>query len=155
MNVELIFAPVMAFFHMLITFLFGMPDQLIIFLVALSVVDFVMGLRKAHKGKSDKTENGGLSSGAAAEGLEKKGVMFMVLIVANICDQMFNVGGMIRTAALWFYITTEGISIIENAALLGVKIPQFLIEILEIKNKLSNEGKLEDDRKEEKKDESI
>nr|WP_301335016.1 phage holin family protein [Holtiella tumoricola] len=123
------------------TFLFGALDKLIIFLIILSIVDFGLGLRKAYRGKSDKTPNGGLSSKAAAEGLEKKGNMFMVLIVANVCDQMFNTAGMIRTATLWFYITTEGISIIENAALLGVKVPKVLVDILEVKNRLADEGK--------------
>ena len=139
-----------ALFSSLIVFLFGAPDQLIGFLILLSVVDFILGLRKAARGRSDKTENGGVSSKAAAKGLEKKGVMFMILIVANVCDQMFHSGGMIRMATLWFYITTEGISIIENAALLGLKIPEFLMDILEVKNKLSNDGKLEQTEKEEK-----
>lgn len=130
-------------FGEVLAFLFGEPNKLIMFLMLLSVVDFFLGLRKAYKGKSDKTENGGVNSKAAAEGLEKKGVMFMVLIVANVCDQMFNAVGMIRTAILWFYITTEGISIVENAALLGVPFPKFLVDLLEVKNKLSNEGKVE------------
>lgn len=128
-----------------ITFLFGSFDKLIVFLVVLSIVDFYMGIMKARRGRSDKTENGGLSSKASAEGIEKKGSMFMVLILANICDQMFNVGGMIRTATLIFYITTEGISIIENSVLLGGKVPQFLKDILEVRNKLANEGKVKED----------
>lgn len=127
------------------TFLFGAVDHLIVFLIILSIVDFGIGIMKARRGKSDKTENGGLSSKAAAEGIEKKGVMFMVLILANICDQMFNVGGMIRTATLIFYITTEGISIIENVVLLGVRVPKFLVDVLEVRNKLANEGKVKED----------
>lgn len=153
MNVEKIYEVILALCMPLIVFLFGTPDQLILFLLLLSIVDFILGLRKAAKGRSDKTENGGVSSKAAAEGLEKKGVMFMVLIVANVCDQMFNSGGVIRTATMWFYITTEGISIIENAALLGLKIPKFLSDILEVKNKLANDGELEDGKQEDKKDE--
>lgn len=152
MKMEKIFEWVVACLSSLVLFLFGAPDKLILFLVLLSIVDFVLGLRKAYKGKSDKTENGGVSSKAAAEGLEKKGIMFMVLIVANVCDQMFNAGGMIRTATMWFYITTEAISIIENATLLGLKVPKFLVDILEVKNKLSNEGKLEDEGKGEEED---
>ncbi|MDA3730084.1 phage holin family protein [Niameybacter massiliensis] len=142
MNIERVFEILIAFIAAVFTFLFGVADKLILFLLLLSAVDFYMGLRKAYRGKSDKTKNGRLSSRAAAEGLEKKGNMFMVLIVANVCDQMFNTGGMIRTATLWFYITTEGISIIENAALLGLKIPKVLVDILEVKNRLADEGKV-------------
>lgn len=137
------------------TFLLGAPDKLIVILVVLSVIDFILGFAKARRGKSEKTQSGGLSSTAAAKGLEKKGVMFMVLIVANVCDLMFNVGGMIRTAALWFYITTEALSIIENAALIGVKIPKFLINVLEVKNKMADEGNLENNKIEVKKNENI
>lgn len=144
-NMEKIFEWLWMALSLIITFLFGAFDKLVLFLILLSAVDFYMGILKARKGKSDKTPNGRLSSKAAAEGIEKKGLMFMVLILANVCDQMFHVGGMMRTATLIFYITTEGISIIENVVLLGVKVPKFLEDILEVRNKLADEGKVKED----------
>lgn len=143
MKFDRVFELIGAVFGSVFSYLFGGFDKLILFLVTLAIIDFGMGLLKGAWGKSDKSTNGKVSSIAASEGLQKKGIMFVVLIVANICDQMFNAAGMIRTAALWFYITTEGISIVENAALLGVPFPQFLIDLLEVKNKFANDGKVE------------
>lgn len=108
-------------------------------LVVLMVVDYLTGLACALTGHSSKTETGHFWSKVAFLGLVKKAVIMLVILVAAKLDSVLAgtaPGGeavvMFRSAAEFFYIASEGLSIVENAGLLGVPIPRALRQALEV-----------------------
>lgn len=114
----------------------GLPP-LIWILVAVMALDYITGLMCGFRGTSTKTESGKLSSKAAFEGLKKKALIILVVFLAALLDQAVAMGAGVEFSAvtgatcLWF-IASEGLSIVENAASLGVKIPKALQKALEI-----------------------
>lgn len=113
---------------------FGGWDALLAVLVGAMVIDYVSGLLVAWMGKSTKTEYGGLSSKVGAQGLLKKGLMMLVVLVAAMLDRaMGGDASVCRDAACWFYIANEGLSLLENLALAGVPFPERLKEVLGVK----------------------
>jgi len=120
----------------ILSFFTGMPP-IIWVLVAVMTLDYITGLLCGFLGKSPKTETGGLSSKTAFEGLLKKVLILIVVGLAALVDHAVTVSAGIEMAAvtgacsLWF-VASEGLSIIENAAAMGVPIPQILLKALEI-----------------------
>lgn len=103
---------------------FGGWPALLTALVAVMAVDYASGLFVALNHKSQKTESGGLSSKVGFTGLLKKGMVLLVVLVATLVDRVIGSDGMIcQSAAICFYIANEGLSVLENAALLGLPIP--------------------------------
>jgi len=107
-------------------------------LVLLMVVDYVTGCACALTGHSTKTESGHFWSHVAFMGLLKKGLIMAVVLVAAQLDKALGSTGdggaqivMFRSAAEFFYIATEALSITENAGLMGVNIPKPLRKALE------------------------
>ena len=106
-------------------------------LVIVMGLDYLTGILCGIRGKSPKTETGGVSSQTAFAGLLKKAVIIVVVILAYVLDWLVTQGAGVEFSAvsgatcLWF-IASEGISILENAATLGVKIPGVLLQALEI-----------------------
>lgn len=100
-------------------------------LVAAMAADYLSGLAVAGMGKSTKTENGGLSSKIGWQGLLRKGMMMLVVLVAALLDKAMGDAHVFRDAACWFYIANEGLSLLENLALAGVPFPQQLKDLLE------------------------
>ncbi len=88
-------------------------------------------------GKSPKTEHGGLSSGEAFKGLLHKTLILLVVLLAALLDHDVSISMEIEFAAvvgatcLWF-IASEGMSILENAAAMGVPIPNVLLQALDL-----------------------
>jgi len=112
--------------------LMGGWDITLTILAAMMAVDYVSGLAVASCGRSPKTEAGGLSSKAGFIGLAKKGFMLLIVLLAALLDQVAGNDGMIfRTAVTCYYIANEGLSVIENAALMGVPVPKGLKGALE------------------------
>jgi len=73
-----------------------------------------------------------LSSDIGARGIFKKVVIFSLVAIAHIIDQnIIGDGSAIRTAVIFFYLSNEGISIIENATRIGLPVPEKFKEILE------------------------
>lgn len=108
-----------------IGYFLGGCDGLIIALASFVAVDYVTGLMCAI---SDKR----LSSKAGFRGICRKVLIFTLVGVANIIDiQVIRTGSVLRTAVLFFYLSNEGISLLENAAHLGLPIPKKLKEVLE------------------------
>ncbi len=118
------------------SFFTGMPP-LVWILVAVMSLDFVTGLICAAMGKSKKTENGYVSSHVAFEGLMKKMLIIFVVLLAAALDFAVSKGAGIQFEAvlgatcLWF-IASEGFSILENVASMGVPVPRILLKLLEI-----------------------
>lgn len=104
-------------------------------LVILMAVDYFTGLGCALTGHSAKTESGHFWSKVAFLGLLKKGVIMLVILVAAQLDQVMGGGEgvtLFRSAAEFFYIASEGLSIVENAGLLGVPVPKGIRQALEV-----------------------
>lgn len=129
------------------SFFTGLPP-IIWVLVAVMTLDYVTGLMCGAMGKSPKTETGGLSSKAAFEGLLKKVLILIVVGLAALVDHAIATSAGIEMAAvtgaccLWF-VASEGLSILENAASMGVPIPKVLMKALEIMRQ-KGEGENED-----------
>ena len=99
-------------------------DGFLYALVTFVVIDYVTGLMCAILEKK-------LTSVIGARGIFKKVVIFTLVGVAHIIDsRIIGDGSAIRTAVIFFYLSNEGISIIENASKIGLPIPQKLKDIL-------------------------
>lgn len=112
--------------------LIGEWNILLTVLAWLMVVDYATGLICAWRGKSPKTEGGGVSSRAGFDGLARKGLIMLIVLTATLLDKAVGSGNtLFQTAAASYYIANEGISILENSALMGVPYPKKLQEALE------------------------
>ena len=101
----------------------GGCDTLLGVLVWFVVVDYISGVILAIKNRK-------LNSRVGFLGIAKKALIFLVIITAHLLDELTGIGA-IRSMAVMFYISNEGISILENLGKLEVKYPQKLKEILE------------------------
>lgn len=100
-------------------------DGFLYALVAFVVIDYLTGLMAAAVEKN-------LSSEVGYRGIFKKILIFMLVGIGSILDrQIIGDGSVLRTAVIFFYISNEGISIIENAGRIGLPIPQKFKDILE------------------------
>lgn len=117
-------------------FFTGMPPLIWVLLGMISL-DYMTGILCGLMKKSPKTEGGGISSSVARDGILKKVQILIVVLVAVLVDYAVSMGAGIEFAAvtgatcLWF-IASEGMSIIENAATMGVKVPGVLLKALEV-----------------------
>lgn len=120
--------------------LFGGWTEDMITLIAFIAIDFVMGLIVAgvfHK--SNKSENGNLNSRAGWKGLCRKGVTLLFVLIAHRLDVSLGTS-YIRTATIIGFIANEILSIVENAGLMGIPLPNIITKAIDI---LKNRG--EDD----------
>lgn len=103
-----------------IAYLVGGIDHLLIALVIFMASDFLIGVIAGG-------QNEGISSKRALKGLGKKGAMITLVVIANQLDIISgSENGFVRNSMIFFLIGTEGISLIENVARLGVDVPDFL-----------------------------
>ncbi|MBR3105843.1 MAG: phage holin family protein [Clostridia bacterium] len=127
-----------------VSFFTGLPP-IIWVLVAVMTLDYITGLMCGAMGKSPKTENGGLSSRTAFQGLLKKVLILIIVGLAALVDRAITVSAGIQVAAvtgaccLWF-VASEGLSILENAAAMGVPVPKVLLKALEIMREKGDGG---------------
>lgn len=103
----------------------GGCDGLIYALLVFVVVDYITGIMCAI---ADKT----LSSEVGFKGICRKVLIFLLVGIANILDvQIIGTGSVLRTAVIFFYISNEGVSLLENAGHLGLPIPEKIKTVLE------------------------
>lgn len=103
----------------------GGCDGLILALLAFVVIDYITGVMCAV---SDKK----LSSAVGFKGICRKVLIFLLVGIANILDvQVIGTGSVLRTAVIFFYISNEGVSLLENAGHLGLPIPVKIKAVLE------------------------
>ena len=120
----------------ILSFFTGLPPIIYVLLAVMSI-DYVTGIMCGFMGKSSKTPTGGLSSSEAFKGLLKKMLIILVVLLAALLDRAVAIGAGIEFEAvagatcLWF-IASEGMSILENAAKMGVPIPKILLNALEL-----------------------
>ena len=103
----------------------GGNDGLLIALVLFVAVDYLTGVMCAI---SDKA----LSSNVGFKGICRKVLIFLLVGIANILDvHVIGTGSVLRTAVIFFYISNEGVSLLENAAHLGLPVPGKIKAVLE------------------------
>ena len=110
---------------------FGGWDAFLKALVMFMAADYITGMAVAlvfHK--SQKTKNGGASSQVGYKGIVKKVSMLLLVALAVRMDEISGTH-YIRNATIFFFLGNEGLSVMENLALMGVKYPEFLKNALE------------------------
>lgn len=107
----------------LFTTLFGVWDMALRALVTFIFLDYATGVIKAWLLKE-------ISSAKGYQGLIKKSLILVVIIVANMADNVINTNGLFRDTICYIYISIEAISILENLSACGVPIPKPIIDKL-------------------------
>ena len=117
-------------------YFFGGIDGMLIALLVLMTLDYITGVMCAIVDKK-------LSSAVGFKGICKKCLILMLVGVANIIDlHVVGTGSALRGAVICFYMSNEGLSLLENAAYIGLPIPDKLREILEqLHDRDKKEGK--------------
>lgn len=103
--------------------LFGCWDAILRALLVFMALDYISGIIKAVYTKK-------LSSEIGFKGLLRKVVMLIVVVLANILQELTGGNVAIREIVIMFYIANEGISILENTAVIYPNMPEKLKEIL-------------------------
>lgn len=109
-------------------------DGLLYALIVFVVIDYITGVMCAI---NDHT----LSSEVGFRGICRKVLIFLLVGIANILDvQVIGTGSVLRTAIIFFYISNEGVSLLENAVHLGLPVPEKLKAVLkQLHNKSEEE----------------
>lgn len=120
-TIQLIFAAIGGW----LGYFLGGCDGLLYTLIAFVVIDYLTGIMCAI---SDHT----LSSEVGFRGICRKVLIFLLVGIANVLDiHVLGNGSVLRTAVIFFYISNEGVSLLENAAHLGLPIPEKVKDVLE------------------------
>lgn len=120
----------------------GGCDGLLYALIAFVVIDYITGVMCAI---NDKT----LSSAVGFRGICRKVLIFLMVGIANILDvHVIGTGSVLRTAAIFFYISNEGISLLENASHLGLPVPMKIKEVLKQLHNRAEDEENDDDGEE-------
>ena len=107
-----------------IEYVLGGLDSLIYALAVFVILDYISGVLMAIQQKK-------LSSKIGFSGIAKKTMIFVLVALGSTLDQyIFGSGQTIRTMIIIFYLTNEGISILENVTEMGLPIPEKLKNIL-------------------------
>lgn len=102
----------------------GGADGFLYALIAFAVIDYVTGVMCAIADKN-------LSSAVGFKGICRKVLIFALVGIGNILDvYVLGEAGVLRTAVIFFYLSNEGISLLENSAHLGLPIPEKLKDVL-------------------------
>ena len=121
--------------------LFGEWNALLTVLCVSMLLDYASGLIVAFCGKSPKTENGLPSSKIGFIGLSRKGFILIMVLLATLLDRALGTEAMIfQSATACYYVANEGISILENAGLIGLPVPKVIERAL---GKLKEPGEKE------------
>ena len=105
-------------------------------LLAFVVIDYITGMMCAIADRK-------LSSEVGFKGICRKVLIFLLVGIANVLDvNVIGTGSVLRTAVIFFYISNEGVSLLENAAHLGLPVPDKMKAVLEqLHKKGEDEGK--------------
>lgn len=102
----------------------GGADGFLYALIAFVVIDYATGVLCAIADKN-------LSSEVGFKGICRKVLIFTLVGIGNILDvYVLGEAGVLRTAVIFFYLSNEGVSLLENAAHLGLPIPEKLKDVL-------------------------
>lgn len=107
-----------------LSWFFGYNDGLLTALVVFVIADYVSGVLRAFAEKK-------ISSAIGSKGISKKVVIFILVGIAHMVDvEILGAGDIIRNTVIFFYLSNEGISILENAIRLGLPVSKKLRNIL-------------------------
>ena len=119
-SIQLVFAMIGGW----LGYFLGGYDGLLYALIVFMVVDYITGVMCAFADKK-------LSSAVGFKGICRKVLILMLVGIANLLDvQVIGTGSVLRTAVIFFYLSNEGVSLLENAAHLGLPIPEKLKAVL-------------------------
>ena len=108
-----------------IGWLLGGFDGFLYALIAFAVIDYITGVMCAIADKS-------LSSEVGFKGICRKVLIFILVGIGNIIDvYVLGDAGVLRTAVIFFYLSNEGVSLLENSAHLGLPVPDKLKDVLQ------------------------
>jgi toxin secretion/phage lysis holin len=128
-NITNILRTIFAAFGGFVGWFMGGVDSFMYALITFVVIDYVTGVMAAVLERKVSSEIG-------FKGIFKKILIFIMVGIGNIIDvHLIKNGSAIRSTVIFFYISNEGISILENSAKVGLPIPQKLKDILEQLNK--------------------
>lgn len=120
-SIQLVFAGIGGW----LGYFLGGCDGLLYALLAFVVIDYITGGMCAIADKN-------LSSEVGFKGICRKVLIFLLVGIANVLDvQVIGTGSVLRTAVIFFYISNEGVSLLENAAHLGLPVPEKIKIVLE------------------------
>ena len=120
-TIQLIFAGIGGWLGYFLGGCGGLLYALIVFVV----IDYITGVMCA-------INNHTLSSEVGFKGICRKVLIFLLVGIANILDiHIIGSGSVLRTAVIFFYISNEGVSLLENAAHLGLPVPEKIKVVLE------------------------
>ena len=120
-SIQLVFAGIGGW----LGYFLGGCDGLLYALLTFVVIDYITGVMCAIADKN-------LSSEVGFKGICRKVLIFLLVGIANVLDvQVIGTGSVLRTAVIFFYISNEGVSLLENAAHLGLPVPEKIKIVLE------------------------
>lgn len=125
MNIAEGFKVTISFGCTILTYLFGEWNTALIVLIMFIIMDYISGLMAAYVNRE-------LSSDTGMRGISKK-FMIIIILIAAVCLDRLLTGGkvwMFRTVVCYFYVANEGLSLLENAARIGIPIPEKLKKAL-------------------------
>ena len=121
---EKIFQKVSAVVFAVCGFMWGKLDGLLYALITFMILDYITGVISAYIRKE-------ISSSVGFKGIARKVFIMVLVAVGHILDtQIIGSGSVCRSAVIGFYISNEGISILENSAKIGLPLPEKLTDIL-------------------------
>jgi toxin secretion/phage lysis holin len=121
-----------------IGFAFGHWTEALTFLLIAFVIDVITGIY------ASRAEGRGLSSSIASIGAGKKGLALLVIILAHRIDILLELDAITMTAAVYFYVANELLSILENLGRARVPLPPKLVDIIDV---LKRKGDVGDTKK--------
>lgn len=127
----------MAFFGITGGFLvsiFGSADNFFVTLLIMMVCDYIMGIFVAFSGKSAKTKAGRFKSEICFKGLLKKLSYLIFIIIGHRLDIILDLN-VVRIGVIIAFISNEIFSMIENAILIGIPVPEIIKKAMEILQK--------------------
>ncbi len=119
----------------IIGFAFGGWSEALTFLLIAMVADIISGVTASIK------EGRGLNSAVASVGFAKKGLAFLVIILAHRIDVLLELDAVVITAATYFYLANELVSFTENIGRAGVSLPDKMVDVIEV---LKRKGDISD-----------
>ena len=129
-TIQLVFAAIGGW----LGYFLGGCDGLLYALLAFVVIDYITGVMCAIVDKK-------LSSAIGFKGICRKVLIFALVGIGHILDtHVIGSGSVMRTAIIFFYISNEGVSLIENAVHIGLPVPQKLKDVLEQLHNRSEKG---------------
>ncbi|WII36254.1 phage holin family protein [Paenibacillus thiaminolyticus] len=115
----------------LMSYMYGGESSLLEFLALLALMDYISGYAASVMEAARGMPQAGLSSKKGFAGLAKKGLMFVVVLLAHRADVALE-SDFLMYGAIWFYISNEVISIAENYGRIGLPLPPQIKQIIAI-----------------------